>query len=251
MDFTLRKYSELLKAIKESGYEIMTFENFLERPLTKTVVLRHDSDIWPKNDLAMAILENSFKVNSTYYFRVPETFNIEIINQIKNLGHEIGYHYEDLARFNGDFESAIKNFESNLKKIRKIYPVKTIARHGRPLSKWESLDLWKKYSLKDFSISGEPYLNVDYSKVLYLTDNGNKWNAGKDNIRDKVKTNYSFNIRSTDDLIRALRKGELPDQIIINAHPARWNDNYFIWTYRFFLQKLKNFAKFFLSKIRN
>lgn len=250
MDFTLKKYYKLLIAIKYKGYNFQTFEDFIASPLDKVVVLRHDSDIWPKNDLAMALLEKSVNVRSTYYFRMPETFNTEIIYKIKDLGHEIGYHYEDLARYNGDQEAAIKNFENNLNQIRKIYPVKTVARHGRPLSKWESLDLWKKYSLKDFDLTGEPYLSVDYSSVLYLTDNGSKWNAGKDNIRDKVKTQYDFDFSSTDDLINGFNSGSLPNKIILNVHPARWNDNFFIWFYRFVLQKMKNVAKYFLSILR-
>jgi len=250
MDFTLKKYKQLLSSIKDNNYEFQTFEEFIQSPKEKVVVLRHDSDIWTWTDLAMAELENSMDIRATYYFRMPETFNKEVIHKIKNLGHEIGYHYEDFARFNGNYEKAIENFQNNLFALRKLYPVKTVARHGRPLSKWESLDLWKKYSLNDFGIIAEPYLSVDYSCVLYLTDNGSKWNAGKDNIRDKVESGFEFNIKSTDALIEHFNKGMLPNQVILNIHPARWNDNFFIWTYRFFLQKTKNIAKAALNIIR-
>ena len=92
---------------------------------------------------------------------------------------------------------------------------------------------------------------MDYSSVLYLTDNGSKWNAGKDNIRDKVKSSFNFNFSSTEDLIKGFNTNKLPDKIILNIHPARWNDNYVIWFYRFVLQKMKNFAKYFLSILRN
>lgn len=250
MDFTLKKYYELLQAIKQNGYDFQTFEEFMTKPLARVVVLRHDSDVWPGNDLAMALMERSVNVKASYYFRMPETFNTGIIVKIKELEHEIGYHYEDLARFNGDQEAAIKNFGNNLNEIRKIYPVKTVARHGRPLSRWESLDLWKNYELGDFDLIGEPYLSVDYSSVLYLTDTGSKWNAGKENIRDKVKSRFRFNFSSTDDLINGFNSGVLPDKIILNVHAARWNDNFGIWFYRFVLQKIKNPAKYFLSLIR-
>lgn len=251
MDFTLKKYSELVNAILENGYVFQTVEEFVVQPASKCVVLRHDSDIWPKNDLAMAQTESKMGVRATYYFRVPETFNPEIISEIKQLQHEIGYHYEDLARFDGDYDLAIKNFERNLNNLRTIYPVKTVARHGRPLSKWESLDLWKKTSLQNYDLIAEPYLSVDYSKVLYLTDNGSKWNATKDNIRDKVSSGLKVNIRTTDELIEYFRSKKLPDQVILNIHPARWNDNVMVWLYRFVLQKIKNVAKYFLNKIRN
>jgi hypothetical protein len=251
MDFTLKIYKRLLLSILNNGYVIQTFEDFIKNPQPKAVVLRHDSDIWTFADLNMALLESVLSVRATYYFRVPETFDIDIIKEIKSLNHEIGYHYEDLVRFKGNYEKAIENFKSNLSKIRQIYPVKTVARHGRPLSKIESLDMWKKYSLRDFGVIAEPYLDVNYSEVLYLTDNGSKWNADKDNIRDKVESGFSFNIKSTEDLIAHFNSKKLPDKIILNIHPARWTDNIMIWIYRFLLQKIKNVAKKWLNMLRN
>ena len=250
-DFTFKTYRKLLEQILASGYEIQRFDDFLTNPKEKAVVLRHDSDIWPNNDLIMSKVEDSLNVNSTYYFRVPETFNETIISEIKNNGHEIGYHYEELARHNGNYEIAIKSFEEKLNTLNSIAEIKTFVRHGRPLSKIESLDMWKKYDYKKYGLIGEPYLDVDYSKVLYLTDNGNKWNSNKTNIRDKVNADHKFDINSTFDLIDNFKKQLLPNHIILNIHPARWNNNYLVWTYRFFLQKTKNIAKILLNMLRN
>lgn len=249
-DFTFQRYKQLLLSIKKSGYTFQTFDEFLQNPSTKVVVMRHDSDIWPWNDQRMAEIENELSIKATYYFRVPETFDKKIISRIAELGHEIGYHYEDLARFNGDYNKAITNFQANLNLLRKMYPVATAVMHGRPLSKWDSRKLWEKYKLNSFGLRGEPYLSVNYNKVYYLTDNGNRWDGEKYSIRDKVKTNFAYDYRTTWDLIKAFDECVLPAQIIINVHPARWNDNLIIWTYRFFLQKAKNFAKQFLKKIR-
>lgn len=250
MDFTLRKYSQLLNAIKGAGYEFQTMEEFVTHPKIRSIVLRHDSDIWYWTDLNMANVEGKQGVRSTYYFRMPETFRENITQKIIQMKHEIGYHYEDLARTKGDYEKAIGNFRNNLTSLRRFYPVRTVARHGRPLSRWESLDLWKKVNLKDFDLIAEPYLSIDYTKVLYLTDNGSKWNADRSNIRDKVNSGFNYNIRTTDMLIDHFNKKLLPDQIILNIHPARWSDNYLIWMYRYFLQKAKNIAKYFLNLIR-
>ncbi len=250
-DFTFKTYKKLLEQILASGYDIQRFDDFILSPKDKVVILRHDSDIWPNNDLIMSEVENTLNVKSTYYFRVPETFNALIIKKINNSGHEIGYHYEELARHNGDYEVAIKSFEEKLNQLNSIAKITTFVRHGRPLSKVESLDLWKKYDYKKYGLIGEPYLDVDYNKVLYLTDNGNKWNSNKTNIRDKVNVDNNFDINSTFDLIQHFKNGLLPNQIILNIHPARWNNNYIIWTYRFFLQKTKNIAKILLNMIRN
>jgi hypothetical protein len=230
-----------------AGYNFQTVEEFLEKPAAKVVVLRHDSDIWPGHDLNIAKIENKYKVKATYYFRIPYTFNIEIIKKIRDLGHEIGYHYENLADAKGDFSKAIKTFEQNLEKIRQIYFVRTVAMHGRPLSTWDSRLLWEKYSLAKFGLIGEPYITIDYRTIYYLTDNGSCWDGEKISIRDTVHSNFSYPIRTTFHLIEAFNKRELPDQIIINAHAARWNDNLAIWIYRYFLQKVKNIAKYFFK----
>src|SRR5437868_6183705 len=98
MDFTLRKYGTLLCTIRDAGYEFQTMEEFISHPMSRVVVLRHDSDIWPWTDLAMAEVENKNKVRATYYFRLPETYRKNVTEKIIKMKHEIGYHYEDLAR---------------------------------------------------------------------------------------------------------------------------------------------------------
>jgi hypothetical protein len=250
-DFTFETYQKLLKQIIQSGYKFQTMEEFITSPMNKVVVMRHDSDNWPENDLKMAIIENQLNVKSSYYFRIPETFNEEIVKKLVGMSHEIGYHYEDLVRSNGNVDKAIKNFKINLKFLRSYFPVKTITRHGRPLSKIESLDLWKTIDYKSLGIIAEPYLDVDFSKVLYLTDNGSKWNASYSNIRDYTHTEYfNFNIETTFDLIDHFKLNTLPNHIILNVHPVRWNNNFIIWIYRFCLQKVKNVAKTLLKLLR-
>ncbi len=59
--------------------------------------------------------------------------------------------------------------------------------YGSPLSKYDNKLLWKYYNYKDFGIIGEPYFDVDFSKVLYLTDTGRRWNGDRVSIRDKVQ----------------------------------------------------------------
>lgn len=252
-DFTRYTYKKLLQTLQENGYQFQTFSEFLTKPLDKCVVLRHDSDIWPINDLKMAEMEFALKAKASYYFRVPETFNPEIIKKIVSMNHEVGYHYEDLVRHNGNIERSISSFSNNLSLLRTHAEVKTISRHGRPLSNIDSLDLWSSMDYKkEFDLIGEVYLDVDYTDILYLTDNGSKWNAHSSNIRDTVqKSEHSLNVRSTFELINAIKSNKTPHRVILNCHPARWNNNYFIWLYRFVLQKMKNIAKFLLKKFRN
>ena len=97
-DFTKYMYESLLKLLLNKGYAIRTFEQYLsDNKINKFVILRHDVDKKPENALIMAQLENQFGIKASYYFRIVKHSNDpKIIESIAELGHEIGYHYEDL-----------------------------------------------------------------------------------------------------------------------------------------------------------
>ena len=125
----------------------------------------------------------------TYYFRaVPESWDEAIIREIASLGHEIGYHYENLTTCKGNLEQAIFDFENNLAKLRKLAPVATICMHGSPMSKYDSKDIWNTFNYRDYGIIGTPYFNVDFNNVFYLTDTGRRWDGQNVSVRDKVDT---------------------------------------------------------------
>jgi len=81
---------------------------------------------------------------------------------------------------------AIRDFEWNLEKLRKFYPVKTICMHGSPLSKYDNRKLWEKYDYRDYGIIDEPYFDIDFNVVFYLTDTGRRWDGDSVSVRDKV-----------------------------------------------------------------
>ncbi|MBN1227065.1 MAG: hypothetical protein JXA79_08730 [Deltaproteobacteria bacterium] len=181
------------------------------------------------NSLRTAQIENEMGITGTYYFRmVQQSFDEEVIRQIAGLGHEIGYHYEDLSRcaargvryaaenkvplpggVRGGLkglqdrktarlqdkvltedklaEMAISSFSKNLEKLRRVVPVETICMHGSPLSKWDNRLLWKYYDYRDLGITGEPYFDLDFNDVLYLSDTGRRWDGEAVSIRDKVQ----------------------------------------------------------------
>ena len=241
-DFTVRKYNELLDAFKEAGYEFQTVEDYVRKPNSRVVILRHDVDSWPQNALQMAELENELGIKSTYYFRKSWlSFQENIIKKIIGYGHEIGYHYEDLSAAKGNYAEAIIRFRDNLSFFRKYYPVTTIAMHGRPLSKWDSKDIWNQYDYRSYGLIAEPYLDFNFNEILYLTDTGNRWDGDKYSIRDYVKSSYSYEIHTTEELIKHIQGDLLPNKIMLNVHPARWNDDYFKWWIRYYILTLPKY----------
>ena len=251
MDFTLRKYKQLLQAFAGSGYRIVTVRDYLETsPDGKVLILRHDVDEQPQNALKMAELESGMGINATYYFRrVPKSDHPDVIRSIAAMGHEIGYHYEDLSKTEGDLEKAIASFSDNLDYFRQYYPVKTVCMHGSSSSEFDNREIWKRVSLKEFDLVGEPYLSFDFNSVYYLTDTGYAWDGGKYAVRDKVSQASSLSFHTTDQVIEAVNKGDFPSQSMILAHTL-WTDDRLLWTYLHFREYFRNRVKLLTRKSR-
>ena len=246
-DFTFDIYRKMLQELLDFGYEFITVEEYFTgeiEPEKKYLLMRHDVDRKPLNSLAMAKLESELGVRVTYYFRtIKQTFKPEIIAKIASMGHEIAYHYESLAEAGGDYEKAIKDFENNLNRLRQIYPIKNIAMHGRPTSKWDSRKLWEKYDYREYGLLSEPYFDIDFSRVLYLTDASRSWDNSSINLRDKVDSAFNFNIKHTQEIIDSLKSNSFPNIIMFNIHPEHWSDNSYEWYKTFAVRKAKNFIK--------
>ena len=252
MDFTLRKYKELLLFLQQQGYQFITFEQYCtqNKPTGQWVILRHDVDRKPQNSLATAQIEHSLGIRASYYFRiVPDSNQPEYIRQIAALGHEIGYHYEDMAIANGNAEKAFLHFQQQLAYFRQFYPVRTICMHGAPTSQWDGRELWKQYDYRSVNIIGEPYFDMDFSEVLYLTDTGRCWDGYNVSVRDKIPVYQDEWVKqglvyhTTNDLIRAIQVGQTPRRLMITTHPQRWTDNCWAWTKELLLQSVKNMIK--------
>lgn len=294
-DFTYQRYQLVLDVLRKS-YRALPMTAILDDAAVGVVKIRHDVDRAPGHALQMAILENSKGVISTYYFRdFPQSLDTTAVHAIAQQGHEIGYHYENMAeacvrlripksliktihrhllplladaleksnsamyRSNpeilktGDstldglikrlFETAIRDFERSLTKIRKLAPIHTISMHGRPGIPIDNRYLWLAYDYRDYGLTLEPYFDIDYNRTLYLTDAGRNWNDPLANKRDKVKSNLQQCFGNSQEIIEAISTGTMHRNILINIHPEHWTDNPVWWWKIHADRKLRNFLK--------
>ena len=249
-DFTLETYTRLLQGLKDANYAFCSFGDYCEhRPSWETqrfVILRHDVDLKAENAQVIAKTEHDLGIVASYYFRVVEQSNKpDIIRAIAAMGHEIGYHYEDMTICEGDVDKAIDHFEKQLDYFRQFYPVRTICMHGAPRSQYDSRDLWKHYDYHDFGIIGEPYFDVDFAKVFYLTDTGRRWDGFNVSVRDKIPV---YQYHSTNDIIQAIEAKTLPESLMMTTHPQRWTDAWSEWLVEKGLQTVKNVVKRMMVK---
>lgn len=248
LDFTIQSYRQLLFAVQQAGYQIVTFEEYLtQSPTGKFIILRHDVDELAGNALRMAQVEHEMGIRATYYFRIVKQSNCpDIIRQIAAWGHEIGYHYEDLSVAQGNHAKAIAAFGEHLDYFRQYYPIQTICMHGSATSKFDNRTLWEHYELSDYGLKGEPYLSLDFDQIYYLTDTGYAWDGGKYAVRDIVVNNHGLKFHSTKEVISAIETSTFPKECMILAHTL-WSPNRVQWvllhTREFFRNNIKYMSR--------
>ncbi|MCE1154965.1 MAG: hypothetical protein LWW91_02380 [Bacteroidales bacterium] len=253
MDFTLNTYRRLIRSFQQAGYHLLRCKDyFLNEEMyasARFVILRHDVDTKPFSAYNMAIVEQQLGVESSYYFRSKEIYkNPGVLIKIMEMGHEVGYHYQDLSACRGNYEKAIGRFRSNLEALRRtVGNVDTVTMDGSPLSRFDNRDLWNRYSYKDLGIIAEPYLDLDFERIAYLTDTGRSWNRREYNRRDKPfgsqSTALLFSYRSTAEIIKAIENQNFPQQAMITMHSQRWSNSSPQWLLELLMQSMKNQIK--------
>jgi len=147
LDFTIKQLPDLYKALQSQGFSFISVSDILQNKeiSLKYIILRHDVEKYYENALEFARIQNELGIRGVYYFRISgKFFKADIVRQIVSLGHEVGYHYDDLTQCKGNYDLAIKRFEKNLNMLREIAPVKTICMDGSPLSKYDNRNLWRR-----------------------------------------------------------------------------------------------------------
>jgi hypothetical protein len=231
--FTVDAYVDLLDAIDEGGYEYLTVAEYMasdDLP-ERFVVLRHDVDRMPARALRMARVEADHDVRSTFYYRTS-TYEMDRCLLVARLGHEVGYHYEDYVRTNGDLEAAHDRFARNLERFRRDQPtpIRTVCMHGNPLSPYDNRAMWTDPaapSFADYGLLGEAYLSMDFVDVDYFSDTGRTWRDGVLKIKDHTMGAGEKSVApdTTADLAALFRDGEV-DRACVLAHPERWADSF-------------------------
>ena len=65
----------------------------------------------------------------------------------------------------------------------------------------------------------------------------------KSEVRNRENTFANLRFRSTWDIIDAAERGLLPDKIMLNVHPQRWDNRFGPWVKELVWQNFKNVIK--------
>ncbi|MDY0279192.1 MAG: hypothetical protein RBR35_01365 [Salinivirgaceae bacterium] len=258
LDFTFGKYKEIIAAIADSEYQVLKIKDYITRDKLpeKFIIIRHDVDLDAYYQLKFAQLEHQHNIHTSYYFRkTDKTFKEDVINEVAELGHEVGYHYEVFTKALGDPIEAMRIFRNEQAVFSEKWKSLTVCPHGGSFvdnadgyslknmvtlipklvtgkivfSKHVNFDMWKENKFDDFGIIGDAYKSVDFSDILYLSDTGRSWDQRYKRL-DKVDSSINplFDIKSSNDIIDVIEKGEV-NKIYLLVHFEQWKDNLFDW----------------------
>lgn len=172
MVFTYDGYRELVNALKDNGYEITDYHDWKQYP--KCAILRHDIDNSIEKALKLAELEAKLGVKSTYFVLVTSNFynvaskkNMDGLQKIQMLGHEVGLHFDEMAYDELDnVVVAIKKEAGILSDIIGS-EITTVSMH-RPSQK----TLEANYEIPDMINS---YGKIFFNDFKYLSDSRRRW----------------------------------------------------------------------------
>ncbi len=237
MIFTYKNWENFCKLLKDNGTKSVTakcvMEGQAEIPFT---VLKHDVETNVKRALRIAEIENKYGHCGSYYvqaYLLKDKDNVQILQKMQEMGHEISYHYDVMDSNGGDIDLAMAEFEQNCSTfVQNGFEIKTLCQHGNPIVErkgyasnrdfFRNERVQEKYpSLADIMVDFKDKAKggVDY---LYFSDAGRKFKLIFDPINNDIIPSDDKNIPFNNLNLLYQYVKENNSNAIISMHPHRW-----------------------------
>jgi hypothetical protein len=222
--FSYKSWDKLCLQLKQNSIKVIpiieykTIQNSIDN---KSLMIKHDVETNVSKSRDIARIEYRHSIRATYYVQgelLKSSRNVEMLQEIKSMGHEIGYHYDVLDHSGGDYALATTEFLYYLKLFNKYgFEVKSICPHGNPILQrdgWESnACYYSNYGVrKELAEKGYEMLdaivdikNARLSNVKFISDAGYTWD--QDNYKN---------------LSEVLESILLGGSHLLSTHPHRW-----------------------------
>lgn len=189
-EFTYRNLEEYYKQALDSGYKIITCEQYAssKKVTVPTIVNRVDIDFSVKKTERLIDIYKKLDIKATFFIRLhaneynPFSFeSYRIIRRIIDEGHEIGYHSEIIDQGVIWNEDPKKCLERDIVTLEKMFNVtiKGVASHGG-LTGLNNLDFWDENTPADFGLLYEAYDGKNlklFQNSFYISDS--EWTQWK------------------------------------------------------------------------
>lgn len=232
MIFTYNKWERFCARLQKEDWQSISAREVTAQNSTY-LVLKHDVETNVPNAHRMAYIEAKYGHRGSYYvqaYLLEKPENVELLQQMQAMGHEISYHYDVLDACKGDLERALAEFEKCRKTFENNgFSLTTVCQHGNPVMErvgyTSNRDFFRSARVQE-QYPGIADIMVDYpekyeTSYLYFSDAGHLFKQIHDPINNDVVSSESENIpyRDLNELINGLSK---ETGNIISIHPHRW-----------------------------
>jgi hypothetical protein len=181
--WTYNDYRKAMLLFQTANYHISSFQDFLEKPEVKHLILRHDVDFSLEAAHKMARIDHELGITSSFYFRVhASNYNlfsskgITLVGDFISMGHEVALHLEsgvDLLQNREKWETLdgqISAFESLLGIKIAGFSAHEPARLGGLETSDDAKARW--------NLSYHAYEERFTKEIKYLSDSSGRWREG-------------------------------------------------------------------------
>ena len=197
------------------------------------LVLKHDVETKVSNAYTIAKIEHKYGHRGSYYvqaYLLDDPENVRLLQQMRDMGHEISYHYDVMDSQKGDLQAAACEFEKNRRNFEENgFPVVTVCQHGNPVVErvgyhsnrdfFRSEAVQKQYPrIADIMVNFKTSVPTQYE---YFSDAGRRFKKIYDPINNDIVKSEERDIALADlnELFDALDK---TGGNIVSIHPHRW-----------------------------
>ena len=236
---TFKRYRRFLSELSTNKIYSFSINTLIEHKSSNKLFVKHDVEANLHLALRTAQIEAEFGHSATYYFQgalLLQDGADDIIKEVHKLGHEVAYHYDVLDSCNGDYATAIAEFDRYKSVIEEIsgQPIKSVCPHGNPI---KSRNGWK--SNKDFFRSDmirQRYPNladivVDFGRLLprglYISDAGFKLRKIGNISGNDTSNEAAITDGTPIDLFDILKVVTKNQGVVLSIHTHRLRDSEF------------------------
>lgn len=181
MEFTYAAYRNLIAILKQNAYQFCGY--FDHTAQDKRVIMRHDIDYCLERSVKMAQIENEEGIGSTYFVLLKTDFynpaskrTNDLIREIKNLGHEVGLHFDETVYADCDAEKLPEMIQKEADILADIcgFPIRCFSMH-RP----NQVTLEKSLEVPGLV---NAYGREFFHEFKYLSDSRRNWREPVEDI---------------------------------------------------------------------
>lgn len=238
MIFIYKAWTDFCRKLSEINLHSITARDVASRIVNeKYIVLKHDVETDVQKAFIMAKIEKRYEHKGTYYvqaYLLKDERNVQMLQEMAKMGHEISYHYDVMDSCRGDLDRALEEYAKNVAEFNKNgFEIKTVCQHGNPIvdriGYTSNRDFFRSEkvqgiyeNMSDIMVNFKEKANTEF---LYFSDAGRRFQQIYDPINNDIVKSDDKNIPFSNLELLFQHIKQVDCSCIISTHPHRWMKN--------------------------